>query len=375
MVATLLRCCNTQCRLWTFNECSTSSLPTSLSPPSHNKHDRPFCSSPSTDRGVPPGTPSPTPGIQPSSPSTTRRCTPQHPHPTRHMDTQRHTPGHQYSPRSNIVPHYPTNTMVQKIQPVLDIFPWQLSRFGLQDHSLRTLSQGRYTSQLLPEMRAHNLDIDNIAEYLHQQANQSIPNKTTDAKQFMQLLISRLIDFLRGLTPPAGEGTALRKLQQQIDRLHQQESELQRARDKLKTHGIALTPTKPGNHHQLPNPNPISHLQPQQHSQPTPFLTPQLKPYTTTHQPTMRQQAFRNGSRHYHQPHRHKSPISSKFFETNVSQKNSSRKQPHATASRSAGYLSYHPVRYSSWWPRARHWRPDSLNKRCVNQHISLYNS
>ena len=24
-------------------------------------------------------------------------------------------------------------------QPVLDIFPWQLSRFGLQDHSLRTL--------------------------------------------------------------------------------------------------------------------------------------------------------------------------------------------------------------------------------------------
>ena len=147
-------------------------------------------------------------------------------------------------------------------QPVLDIFPWQLSRFGLQDHSLRTLSQGRYTgivttrsiaeavftSQLLPEMRAHNLDIDNIAEYLHQQANQSIPNKTTDAKQFMQPLISRLIDFLRGLTPPAGEGTALRKLQQQTDRLHQQESELQRARDKLKHHGIALTPTKPGTH-------------------------------------------------------------------------------------------------------------------------------
>ena len=147
-------------------------------------------------------------------------------------------------------------------QPVLDIFPWQLSRFGLQDHSLRTFSQGRstgivttrsiaeavFTSQLLPEIRAHNLDIDNIAEFLHQQANQSIPNKTTDAKQFMQPLISRKIDFLRGLTPPAGEGTALRKLQLQTDRLHQQESELQRARDKLKTHGIALTPTKPGTH-------------------------------------------------------------------------------------------------------------------------------
>ena len=158
--------------------------------------------------------------------------------------------------------------------PVLDIFPWQLSRFGLQDHSLRTLSQGRYTgivttrsiaeavftSQLLPEMRAHNLDIDSIAEYLHQQADQSIPNKTTEAKQFMQPLISRIIDFLRGLTPPAGEGTALRKLQLQTDRLQQQESELQRARDKLKTHGIALTPTKPGTH-----PAPSSASQPQPH--------------------------------------------------------------------------------------------------------------
>ena len=76
----------------------------------------------------------------------------------------------------------------------------------------------------------------------------------------MQPLISRIIDFLRGLTPPAGEGTALRKLQLQTDRLQQQESELQRARDKLKTHGIALTPTKPGTH-----PAPSSASQPQPH--------------------------------------------------------------------------------------------------------------
>ena len=52
MVATLLRCCSTQCRLWTFNECSTSSLPTSLPPPTHNKHDQPFRSFPSADHSV-----------------------------------------------------------------------------------------------------------------------------------------------------------------------------------------------------------------------------------------------------------------------------------------------------------------------------------
>ena len=256
-------------------------------------------------------------------------------------------------------------------QPVLDIFPWQLSRFGLQDHSLRTLSQGRYTgivttrsiaeavftSQLLPEMRAHNLDIDSIAEYLHQQADQSIPNKTTEAKQFMQPLISRIIDFLRGLTPPAGEGTALRKLQLQTDRLQQQESELQRARDKLKTHGIALTPTKPGTHpppSSASQPNHISHLQPQPHSQPPPFSTPLLKRYMTTHQPITQQQASRSGSRPYHQPPKHKSTTSSKFFVTNASQKNSSKRPPPATASRSPGCLSSHHVHNSSWWPRVQ---------------------
>ena len=74
----------------------------------------------------------------------------------------------------------------------------------------RSIAEAVFTSQLLPEMRAHNLDIDNIAEYLHQRAHQPIPNKTTEAKQFMQPLISRIVGFLRGLTPPAGEGTALR---------------------------------------------------------------------------------------------------------------------------------------------------------------------
>ena len=275
-------------------------------------------------------------------------------------------------------------------QQVLDIFPWQLSRFGLQDHSLRILSQGRYTgivttrsiaeavftSQLLPEMRAHNLDIDNIAEYLHQQADQSIPNKTTEAKQFMQPLISRIVDFLRGLTPPAGEGTALRKLQLQTDRLQQQESELQRARDKLKNHGIALTPTKPGPH---PAPSSATHpphlpLTAPPQLQPTPFSTPPHKHSMTTHQPTMQQRAFKNGSRHYHQPLRHKSTTSSKFFEMNVSQKNSSKKQLPATASRLLGSSSFPHVHYSNWWPRARHWQPDSHNKRCINQHTLPYN-
>ena len=274
-------------------------------------------------------------------------------------------------------------------QPVLDVFPWQLSRFGLQDHSLRTLSQGRYTgivttrsiaeavftSQLLPEMRAHNLDIDNIAEYLHQQANQSIPNKTTDAKQFTQPLISRLIDFLYEAShhPQVkvqhSENFSNRPIAGTNKRANS--SALATNWRLMASHLPQPNPEHTPPHHQLPNP--ISHLQPLQRSQPTPFLTLQLRPYTTTHQPTMRQQAFRNGSRHYHQPHRHKSPISSKFFETNISQKNSSRKQLHAMASRSAGYLSYHPAHYSSWWPRARHWRPDSLNKRCINQHISLY--
>ena len=272
MVAAILRYHDTQCWLWTPYECSTSSLPPSLSPTPYKHYDRPSHSFRSSSSSIPSRTLTPTPGISPPNASTAWRGLPDTWTPSdTHLDTNtvhgqtlfRTIQPTQWSRKYNLAGH-----------PVLDIFPWQLSRFGLQDHSLRTLSQGRYTgivttrsiaeavftSQLLPEMRAHNLDIDSIAEYLHQQADQSIPNKTTEAKQFMQPLISRIIDFLRGLTPPAGEGTALRKLQLQTDRLQQQESELQRARDKLKTHGIALTPTKPGTH-----PAPSSASQPQPH--------------------------------------------------------------------------------------------------------------
>ena len=189
---------------------------------------------------------------------------------------------HTLTPIQYMVKHYsgrssrhngPENTIWQGSQSWTSFLGSSVA-LASRTTAFRTLSQGRYTgivttrsiaeavftSQLLPEMRAHNLDIDSIAEYLHQQADQSIPNKTTEAKQFMQPLISRIIDFLRGLTPPAGEGTALRKLQLQTDRLQQQESELQRARDKLKTHGIGLTPTKPGTH-----PAPSSASQPQPH--------------------------------------------------------------------------------------------------------------
>ena len=83
----------------------------------------------------------------------------------------------------------------------------------------------------------------------------------------------------------------------------------------------------------------------------------------TTHQPTMQPQAFRNGSRHCHQPLRHKSPTSSRFYEMNISQKNNSKKQLPATASRWLGSSSFLHVHYSNWSPRVRHWQPDSYNK------------
>ena len=214
----------------------------------------------------------------------------------------------------------------------------------------RSIAEAVFTSQLLPETRAHNLDIDNIAEYLHQQAHQPIPNKTTEAKQFMQPLISRIVDFLRGLTPPAGEGTALRKLQQQTDRLHQQESELQRARDKLKNHGIALTPTKPGT---VPAPASASDptlplTAPAALSQPTLFSTPPHKPYKTIHQPTMLRQASRNGSRHYPKQHRHMPTTSRRSSEMNASQKSNFKKQQHVMGFLSAVCLSSHHVHSSS---------------------------
>ena len=98
-----------------------------------------------------------------------------------------------------------------------------------------------FTSQILSERRARNIDIDSIA-YIHQQNHQPAPNKTT--KAFTAPPISKITERMQTLTPPAGEGTALLRLQLQTDRLQKQKGELQRARDKLRTRGVALTPTK-----------------------------------------------------------------------------------------------------------------------------------
>ena len=55
----------------------------------------------------------------------------------------------------------------------------------------RSIAEAVFTFQLLTDIRTHNLDVDSVAEYFHQQAGQPIPNKTTDAKQFMNPLISQ----------------------------------------------------------------------------------------------------------------------------------------------------------------------------------------
>ena len=195
----------------------------------------------------------------------------------------------------------------------------------------RSIAEAVFTSQLLTDIRTHNLDIDSIAEYLHQQSGQPVANKTTEAKTFMTPLIAKLTEFLQTLTPPAGEGTALRRLQQQTDKLHQQESELQRARDKLRTHGIGLTPTKPSSTTPPPAATTLPLTAPTSYP-PTSLAILNLTSQTLQNNyPAKFAQASRSGSKHCHLQHKPKPTTSSRSFVTNASQKNSSKKRQQDT--------------------------------------------
>ena len=161
----------------------------------------------------------------------------------------------------------------------------------------------------------------------------------------MQNSLSKLIEFLHTLIPPAGEGTALRKLQQQTDKLHP-ESELQRAKNKLRTHGNALTPTKPSSHAPPP-------LQPEHW--PLPYLhhlqfsIPPLEHSMTTTHPISLKLVFRSGSRTCHLPHKPKQTTYSRSSATNASPRNSSKKRQPDTDCHSHESLNSLPKPSNTW--------------------------
>lgn len=126
-------------------------------------------------------------------------------------------------------------------RPIQDLRVVDLARKGIEEYSLRLISEGTYqgvvftksisegvlVSHLLREIRQQSLNIDRIAASLH--ASNAVPDKHKESAKFMQPLIQSVVDQLRSLAPSVET---------------EDSDELSRARAKLAAAGITLTPRK-----------------------------------------------------------------------------------------------------------------------------------
>lgn len=123
-----------------------------------------------------------------------------------------------------------------------------LTRYGVEDHAVRLLSQGKFTgvvatrtvaesvflSQLVKSLRDQNVDLDMAAEACHKGP---IPSKTSDAIRFFQPLIQNIMEEIKNKIP-------IEASLEQIHKLVDTEAQLAKAQQKLQQHGIQMTPQR-----------------------------------------------------------------------------------------------------------------------------------
>ncbi|CAE7645227.1 unnamed protein product [Symbiodinium sp. CCMP2592] len=128
---------------------------------------------------------------------------------------------------------------------VADLRVSDLTRKGLDDFSLRCLSNGEFQSlvfvrsiseavfvtNLLRHIRQDRIDLDAVAANMHGPAP---PDKHRESARFMQPLLGEIVSTIKANSPPPADSS------QQSPESEQ----LARAKRKLKEAGIALTPEK-----------------------------------------------------------------------------------------------------------------------------------
>ena len=127
---------------------------------------------------------------------------------------------------------------------ILDLPLTRLLRGGAEDHALRALSNGRYSTpvmaqtiaeavlltSILKALRGREVDIDRTARSLHAD---NAPDKRNEAMQFMEPLAIKIVDLMESLQPAKQENLTRHKI-----------AELEQQLERYKSKGITLTPDK-----------------------------------------------------------------------------------------------------------------------------------
>ena len=168
---------------------------------------------------------------------------------------------------------------------IRDVTVAHLSRRGMEEYGLRPLSHGRFTgiiltrnvaetvllSQIQKKLREDNIDVDSTIEAIYKSRNLKPPDKVKEATNFVAPLVEEIFSAMKPWTQTKNYGKNSEQDNQVAQRMQELEEEAAKYKQRLKSAGVAVTPTKtlpiqpahsassaPSDSQRAPSPPPLS---------------------------------------------------------------------------------------------------------------------
>ncbi|OLP86627.1 hypothetical protein AK812_SmicGene32253 [Symbiodinium microadriaticum] len=141
---------------------------------------------------------------------------------------------------------------------IRDVTVAHLSRRGLEEYGLRPLSHGRFTgiiltrniaetvllSQIQKRLREDIIDVDATIEAIYKSKNLKPPDKVKEATNFVTSLVDEIFLAMKPWTQVKNYGKNPEQDNQVAQRMQELEEEAAKYKQRLKSAGVTVTPTK-----------------------------------------------------------------------------------------------------------------------------------
>ena len=141
---------------------------------------------------------------------------------------------------------------------IRDVTVAHLSRRGLEEYGRRPLSHGRLTgifltrnvaetvllSQIQKRLREDNIDVDATIEAIYKSKNLKPPDKVKEATNFVTPLVDEIFSAMKPWTQVKNYGKNPEQDNQVAQRMQELEEEAAKYKQRLKSAGMEVTPTK-----------------------------------------------------------------------------------------------------------------------------------
>ncbi|CAE7874802.1 unnamed protein product [Symbiodinium necroappetens] len=141
---------------------------------------------------------------------------------------------------------------------IRDVTVAHVSRRGMEEYGLRPLSHGRFTgiiltrnvaetvllSQIQKRLREDNIDVDATIEAIYKSKNLKPPDKVKEATNFVTPLVDEIFLAMKPWTQVKNYGKNSEQDNQVVQRMQELEEEAAKYKQRLKSAGVEVTPTK-----------------------------------------------------------------------------------------------------------------------------------